>query len=115
MEKLTTVIVRFQLEGIHRWKDAEEKEPEVDFLSFPHRHMFHFEVSKLVEHDDRDIEIILFKRSIMEYLLDKYGAPCRFENMSCEMIAEETLKEFDCTSVQVMEDNENGAKVTKML
>jgi hypothetical protein len=29
------------------------------------------------------------------------------------MLAERLLKEFDCFSVEVLEDNENGAKVYK--
>lgn len=115
MEKLITIVVRFQLEGIHRWKDAEEKEPEVDFLSFPHRHMFHFEIRKVVNHDDRDIEIILFKRAVMEYLIEKYGSPCDFDTKSCEMLAQEVADKFECFSAQVMEDNENGALIQRMI
>jgi len=119
MEKLTTVVVRLNIEGIHKWKDAEAKEPEVSFLQFPHRHMFHFEVRKVVEHDDRDIEIILFKRAITDYLLNKYGMSealcCDFRNKSCEMLAEEVAEQFQCLSVQCLEDNENGAEVTLMI
>jgi len=115
MEKLTTIIVRFAIEGTHRWKDAEEKEPEVAFLQFPHRHMFHFEVRKIVEHDDRDIEIILFKRAIFDYLIEKYGSPCDFDTMSCEMLANEIADKFECLSVQCLEDDENGAHITRMI
>ncbi len=115
MEKLTTIIVRFALEGIHRWTDAAAMEPDVAFLQFPHRHMFHFEVRKVVEHDDRDIEIILFKRAIMEYLIEKYGSPCDFDTKSCEMLAQEVADKFECLSVQCLEDDENGALITKMI
>ena len=84
-------------------------------------HMFHFEVRKVVEHDDRDIEIILFKRSIVQYLMDKYsetgsfGDPCDFKNKSCEMLAQEVADKFECLSVQCLEDDENGALITKMI
>jgi len=115
MEKLTTIIVRFALEGIHRWPDAELVEPDVSFLQFPHRHMFHFEVRKTVEHDDRDIEIILFKRAIVDYLIGKYGSPCDFQNKSCEMLANEVADKFTCFSVQCLEDNENGALIQRMI
>jgi len=119
MEKLTTIIIRFSLEGIHRWKDAGLKEPDVEFLQFPHRHMFHFEVRKVVEHDDRDIEIILFKRSVIDYLQNKYGSDqgnfCDFKTKSCEMLAEEIVDAFECMTVQCLEDNENGAHVTRMI
>ena len=33
--------VTFQKEGIHKYPDAPD---EVDFLRYPHRHMFHFKV-----------------------------------------------------------------------
>jgi len=115
MENLVTIVVRFAVEGIHRWVDAETTEPEVSFLQFPHRHMFHFEVRKMVEHDDRDIEIILFKRAIVEYLADEYGSPCDFGTKSCEMLAQEVADKFECLSVQCLEDNENGAEITRMI
>jgi hypothetical protein len=31
--------------------------------------------------------------------------------LSCEMLAKEILKEFDCVYVSVFEDNENGAEI----
>ena len=34
-----------------------------------------------------------------------------FGAMSCEMLAKEILKEFDCVYVSVFEDNENGAEI----
>lgn len=97
------------------WKDAATMEPDVAFLQYPHRHMFHFEARKMVDHDDRDIEIILFKRSMTDFLTRKYGSPCNFDGMSCEMLAEELVEKFGCLSVQCLEDNENGASVTRMI
>ena len=51
--------VTFQKEGIHKYPDAPEG---VEFLKYPHRHMFKFRVAIQVFHDDRELEFILFKR-----------------------------------------------------
>ena len=82
--------VTFQKEGIHKYPGAKDL-PEVDFLQYPHRHIFHFRVELQVMHDDRDVEFIMFKREITKYLVDKYddGECLKFNNMSCEMIAKE--------------------------
>jgi hypothetical protein len=101
------VIVRLQIEGIHSWDNCNI--PDVDFLKYPHRHIFHIEVGASVEDSDREIEIIMLKRRIKEYLGDE---PVMFYGLSCEMIAENILKQFDADYVIVLEDNENGAKIT---
>ena len=118
-EKVTNIIVNLQLEGFHNWPQAKEIFPQMAFLSERHRHIFHFKLVKRVNHDDRDIEIIYFKREVIEYLLNKYGIKgdfinrqtCEFENRSCEMLADELLNQFECEYVSVLEDNENGAEV----
>jgi len=103
-------IVKFSIEGIHYWKDAFE---EVKWLSFPHRHIFCFEVSISQDHTDRDVEFILFKR----WLKSLYSEPCDFGSKSCEMIAKELLDKIKTkypdrkVRVAVSEDNENGAIV----
>lgn len=111
----TYVIVRLQIEGLHNWPAAKEVFPEVGFLSDPHRHMFHIEAKKEVFHDDRDVEFIMFKRDLEKYLINRYHdgllCLCNFENRSCEMIAKELLEQFNCKSVTVWEDLENGAIV----
>lgn len=111
----TTIIVKLQLEGFHYWEDAPEP---VEFLRDLHRHIFWFECHKQVSHDDRDIEIILFKRSVMEYLQEKYSErdginTLLFQGMSCEMIAKDLLLRFNLSSCTVLEDNENGATVSR--
>lgn len=114
----TKVVVRLQIEGLHCWPAAKNVFPEVSFLSDPHRHIFFIELKKKVYHDDRDIEFIIFKRDVQNYLYKKYYKEekrCHdFSSMSCEMIAKELLKEFDCEFVSVFEDNENGAEVDAM-
>jgi len=111
----TSIFVTLQLEGLHRWPLANEIQPEVGFLSNVHRHMFHFYLEKLVYHDDRDIEFIMFKRDVTSYLLKTYmnsNGVLDFDSKSCEMIAIDLLNKFKCTIVSVSEDGENGAKIT---
>jgi len=108
----TSIIVRLQVEGLHQWKGCDIE--DVMFLAEPHRHIFHIECRKKVSHNDRDIEIICFKRSIQRYLAETYakgGIVCNFGGMSCEMIAMELTKKFNLTYCSVLEDNENGAEV----
>lgn len=112
----TCVIVTLEVEGTHRWKDALVKEPAVGFLANVHRHVFRLECHKPVAHDDRDVEIILFKREIFRYLCEQYGTvkpgdPLDFGGMSCEQIALDVCKRFDLALCKVMEDGENGAVV----
>jgi len=61
--------VTFRKEGIHCYP-AAATDPnlasgdayDVSFLPNPHRHIFHFRVWISVQHNDRDIEFIQFKR-----------------------------------------------------
>jgi len=111
----TYIIVRLQVDGIHCWPAAKEVFPEVAFLSDPHRHVFHIEAKKEVFHDDRDVEFVMFKRDILDYLRAFYYRSQKrahdFGAMSCEKIAKDIQKQFDCKSVTVWEDLENGATV----
>ena len=111
----TNVIVKLQVDGTHNWPAAREVFPEVGFLSDTHRHMFHITAKKAVNHDDRDVEFVMFKRDILESLYDKYYDVNKrthvFGAKSCEMIAREIFEFFDCEYVSVYEDNENGAEV----
>ena len=111
----TNIICRLQVEGLHWWPEASKYEPTMVYLESPHRHMFHIEVKKQVFHDDRDVEFIVFKRKIHNYLLAKYFDEqyelCNFKAKSCEMLAKELLEHFDLTYCAVYEDNENGAEI----
>lgn len=102
--------IKLQVEGVHQWLAAPQ---EVSYLANLHRHIFHIEVEKTVEHNDRDIEIIMFKRQVDMYLIETYFdmdySLCNFGEMSCEMIAKQIGLEFNAKRVQVLEDNENGA------
>lgn len=120
----TNIIIRFSMEGFHTFPMAFELFPEVAFLSDRHRHTFHFECEKKVNHDDRDVEFILFKREVQSYLLSRYAncdsgrvhqySPLEFGSMSCEMIARNLLETYDLESCIVWEDNENGSKIFKI-
>jgi hypothetical protein len=106
--------VKFQKEGIHKYPAAltDPKLKDVEFLGYPHRHIFHFKVLLEVFHNDRDVEFILFKREL-EAL---YGSnTLNIDFMSCEMLAEELIGYISekypnrDMVVKVYEDNENGA------
>lgn len=118
MNTQTTIIIRLAVDGMHNFPKAAELFPEVAFLADRHRHMFHFIVAKRVFHDDRDVEFIMFKRDILNYLTnqysDAYTRTMEFGAQSCEMLAREILNQFDCEWVEVWEDNENGARIERI-
>lgn len=107
----TSIIVSLRVEGIHCWPECPLE--EVKFLRSPHRHEFHIIAEKNVTHDDRDVEIIMLKRSMESWLHSKFGIVCDFGRMSCEQIASSLVVEFDLSACTVLEDGENGGKVTK--
>jgi hypothetical protein len=116
------VWVTFQREGIHRYPAAETDanlktgdEYDVSFLAFPHRHIFHFKVSIEVEHSNRAIEFIQFKRWLENLYKDQ---TLQLDYKSCEMMAED-LYEVIATKyphrtiqIEISEDGENGALLT---
>ena len=109
MVKQKFIWVTFQKEGIHKYPDAPEG---VEFLKYPHRHIFHFKVELEVFHDDRDVEFILFKRELEKLFAD---GTLQLDYKSCEMIADDLAyyinnkyPERDLI-ITVSEDGENGA------
>jgi hypothetical protein len=118
---LRTIFVRFQKEGIHKYPAAATDpnlatgdEYDVSFLATPHRHIFHFDVAIEVFHNDRDIEFIQFKR----WLENQYSQGIlELDYKSCEMISDDlydviaTRYPDRSISIQVSEDNENGAHI----
>ena len=115
------IFITFQKEGIHKYPAAATDpnlatgdEYDVSFLATPHRHIFHFEVSIEVFHNDRDIEFIQFKR----WLENQYSQNIlALDYKSCEMISDD-LYEVIATRypdrniiINVSEDNENGAAI----
>lgn len=100
------VVVRFRFEGVHSWPDCPLQ--DVAFLRDPHRHEFHVEAVKLVEHEDRDVEIIMLKRA-MQVWCQAFRGP---HTMSCESMARQLVDAFLLQRCRVLEDGENGAEVT---
>lgn len=103
------IVVQLQYEGLHSWPQASGN---VEYLKYPHRHIFFITCKKEVTTCDREIEIISLKNSILEWLL--YQHLGNFEGMSCESIASDILKKFDLDYCLVLEDNENGAEIHKL-
>lgn len=105
------------MEGLHNFPKAEELFPEVGFLSHLHRHQFHFKLEKNVTHDDRDVEFIMFKRDVTEWLAKQYYSEIdrclNFGSQSCEMIARDLYITFNLKSCEVWEDLENGARIER--
>lgn len=107
--------VTFQKEGLHKYPAAatDPRLKDVSFLGYVHRHIFHFKVELGVEHNDRDVEFILFKREL-ESLYSENILHLDFK--SCEMIADD-LAEYILTKypgrqlrIEVSEDGENGCR-----
>lgn len=115
MKKVMNMIqVSFQREGIHHYEKAlsDPDLSDVQFLGYPHRHIFHFKVAIEVFTNDREIEFIQFKR-ILESLYDKQVL--NLDNQSCEMISD-YLSEYISTKypnrkiiIEISEDKENGS------
>lgn len=106
-----TIIIRTRFEAIHCWPNCPYE--DVAFLKNPHRHEFWIEVEIKVSHNDRDIEFIRAKRELDSYIATGYGED--LGSTSCEDIAESIMNSglFHFDSVTVMEDGENGAKISK--
>ena len=110
--------VTWQKEGIHKYP-AAATEPglaDVQFLGYPHRHIFHFRVWIDVFHNDRDVEFIQFKRWC-ESLYSGHGAVLSLDYKSCEMMADDLYIQIASrypgrvVHIEVSEDGENGALI----
>ena len=118
---LKMIWVTFRKEGIHCFPAAATDptlatgdEYDVSFLANPHRHIFHFRVWISVQHNDRDIEFIQFKRWL-ESLYNGQGSTLSLDYKSCEMMSDDlyniiTLK-YPSREIwiEVSEDGENGS------
>ena len=110
--------ITWQKEGIHKYPAALEDPnlADVQFLGYPHRHMFHFRVWIDVFHNDRDLEFIQFKRWC-ESLYSGQGAVLSLDHKSCEMMADDLYIQIASrypgrvVHIEVSEDGENGALI----
>lgn len=107
----STVYCTVRWEGVHHWNEAPT---EVDFLRHPHRHQFEATLHVSVEHSDRDVEFIMLKRSLRDFVkgyLQGYVKDASCEDM-CHRIAQAmNQRGYRVRRVQVSEDGENGADV----
>jgi hypothetical protein len=119
MEKAQRQIwITWQKEGIHKYPAAltDPNLADVQFLGYPHRHMFHFRVWIDVFHNDRDLEFIQFKRWC-ESLYSGQGAVLSLDHKSCEMMADDLYIQIASrypgrrVHIEVAEDGENGALI----
>jgi hypothetical protein len=110
--------VTWQREGIHKYPAAltDPQLADVQFLGYPHRHMFHFRVWIDVFHNDRDLEFIQFKRWC-ESLYNSDNSVLSLDHKSCEMIADDLYIQIAqrypgrVVHIEVAEDGENGALI----
>jgi hypothetical protein len=113
-ENFKMIWVTFQKEGIHKYPAAltDPNLEDVQFLGYPHRHMFKFKVWIEVFHDDRDLEFIQFKR----WLEGLYSeGTLQLDYKSCEMISDDLYAQITAKypgrhiTIEVSEDGENGS------
>ena len=116
-----SIWVTFRKEGIHLYPAAKDDPAlatgdwdDVSFLGVAHRHIFHFKVRIEVQHNDRDIEFIQFKRWL-ERLYD--DSVIELNHKSCEMIADDLYEQISTkypgrfVEIDVAEDGENGCSI----
>lgn len=104
------IVIRGQYEGWHEYADAP---PAVAFLRHEHRHMFKWETTIEVRHDDRELEFFTVKLEIDNQLNDILNTKKHKHLGSCEMQADAILDvirkrygEHRFISVCVSEDGE---------
>lgn len=115
--------VTFRKSGQHFYPLAGTQGLEdVDYLRYPHRHLFHFKIAVQVFHDDRELEF----HQLLNFL-DSNVTCKKLNNKSCEMIADDiatllaekyTNKEGDKArrcEIEVAEDGECGVVAQYML
>lgn len=107
MTKLVFAKVLF--EATHNWENCDIE--EVAYLKHEHRHIFHIKAYVEVDHDDRDIEFIVLKHKIENYLATFYPEN-KLGGTSCEMLATELIEAFSLSKCIVSEDGENGVEIT---
>ncbi|HPY55302.1 MAG TPA: hypothetical protein PLI14_06560 [Bacilli bacterium] len=118
---MNAVWVTTSFEGVHRWPEAP---PLVDFLRNFHRHVFYVKVTVLVSHNDRDVEFFTLKMHVDLVIKQITDNDFNLGRSSCEdmaksiftalsVIHEDQKPMYNVWSVEVSEDNENGAIVYK--
>jgi len=111
----TFISINTDFYGIHKYPNAPD---EVAFLRNEHRHKFYVNATIEVFHDDRELEFIMVKNRINEFIANNITSmPVMY---SCEMMCKDIIMFIESTyctdttrkiKVSVFEDNENGAIV----
>ncbi len=108
-----TVEVKLHFEATHNWPLAEGA---IEFLKYPHRHIFHVIGRKIVSHLEREVEFFQLANRIRSawhtnFPYDDDLGMWILNSTSCETIALMLLKSADLDFCAVYEDGENGAIV----
>ena len=119
MNRKQFVYCTFQLEGYHRYPDADKHphtatgdDMDVSHLALRHMHYFNFKVWVQVNHDNRDIEFIQLRRKLLK--LYQHNT-LELDGKSCEMLSNdlyEILHEWYPNSeirIDVSEEGINGS------
>jgi len=113
------IIVKFDIAGFHYYGG------HCDYLKNYHRHNFNFKVTLRVTELNRQIEFIEYKNQCIKCINEMYPTysvhrayqGIDFSWRSCEMIINELLNKLpnceDIFSIEVYEDNENGAALLR--
>lgn len=106
------ITVRGQYVGFHAYKDAPD---EVAFLRNSHRHIFKWQATISVTHDDRELEFFMVKNhiesQILPFNLTGNLGSCE---MQAEFILEGLVNKYGPTRhyiISVSEDGENDGLV----
>ncbi len=111
--------IRLPIEGIHFWPGAPDP---VEFLAYPHRHVFNYTFVVEVGGEDREVEFLTFREIVRAWIFKTYKiamkgffhGPRYFGARSCETLARELLDAYpQITQATVDEDGENGATVCR--
>lgn len=103
------IFITTQFEGFHKYPTAPKK---VSFLKTKHRHLFGVKIWIEVNHNNRDIEFLIFKNQV-NILINNSN----MNNSSCEMIANYLHNKIKLIypnrkmKIEVNEDNENGCEI----
>jgi len=106
----TFIYVTDVIEFIHQYKDAPE---EVAYLRNLHRHLAHIKVQVEVFDDDREIEFIMLKHRLHDYMYSiQHESNCSCETFAKTLLAWlQTMYGDRDMMVTVNEDGENGVEV----
>ena len=114
--------VNTEFKGLHHWPECPID--DVNFLREEHRHTFKIEVKVAVDHNDREIEFLMFLYHVNEAISELYFSggraivPAELGRRSCEDIAEDIYNSLSIDYeyhrdmiISVSEDGEVAAEI----